>query len=84
MAIKKYSSYEQIDNDLEILKLEKEISHQRLVLSVQKTKEALKPKHIVNSFLGSFKSGFTGSYSQVINIIIPFAVKWYINRKRGR
>ncbi|MBE0392041.1 MULTISPECIES: DUF6327 family protein [unclassified Flavobacterium] len=84
MEIKKYTSYDQIDSELEILKLEKEISHQRLVLTFQKTKEALKPKHIVNSFIGSFKSGFTGSYSQIINIVIPFVVKWYINKKRGR
>lgn len=84
MEIKKYNSYDQIDSELEILKLEKEISHQRLVLTFQKTKEALKPKHIVNSFIGSFKSGFTGSYSQIINIVIPFVVKWYINKKRGR
>ncbi|NRS87908.1 hypothetical protein HNQ02_000818 [Flavobacterium sp. 7E] len=84
MEIKKFTSYDQIDSELEILKLEKEISHQRLVLTFQKTKEALKPKHIVNSFIGSFKSGFTGSYSQIINIVIPFVVKWYINKKRGR
>lgn len=84
MEIKKYTSYDQIDSELEILKLEKEISHQRLVLSFQKTKEALKPKHIVNSFIGTFKNGFNGSYSQIINIVIPFVVKWYINKKRGR
>ena len=32
MATKKYSSYAQIDADLEILKLEKEIHYQKMIL----------------------------------------------------
>ncbi len=39
MEKKKYSSYAELERDLEILKLEKEINYQKLVLSFQKTKE---------------------------------------------
>ncbi|HEU0125365.1 MAG TPA: DUF6327 family protein, partial [Flavobacterium sp.] len=41
MEKKKYSSYAEIDKDLEILKLEKDINYQKLKLSFQKTKESI-------------------------------------------
>ena len=41
METKKYSSYAQIERELEILKIEKEINYQKLVFSIQKTKENL-------------------------------------------
>jgi len=44
MERKKYSSYAELDRDLEILKLEKEINYQKLVLSIQKTKESITPQ----------------------------------------
>jgi len=50
METKKYSSYASIDHDLEILKLEKEISYQKLVLSIQKTKDTKTPENIVSGF----------------------------------
>ena len=38
METKKYSSYAQIDRELEILKIEKEISYQKLVFGIKKPK----------------------------------------------
>jgi hypothetical protein len=84
MQTKKYSSYAQIDSELEILKLEKEISHQKVILSIKQTKENLSPHHIINNFVGSFKEGFKGSYASILNLLIPIAIKWIINKKRGR
>jgi hypothetical protein len=45
MQNKKYTSYAQIDSELEILKIEKEISYQKMVFGVQKTKENLTPQN---------------------------------------
>ena len=53
MENKKYSSYAAIDSDLEILKLEKQISYQKLVLSIQKTKDSITPENIVSWFFSS-------------------------------
>ena len=39
METKKYTSYAEIDRDLEILKLEKDIHYQKILLSVEKIKE---------------------------------------------
>ena len=56
MQNKKYTSYAQIDRELEILKIEKEISYQKLVFGVQKTKENLTPQNIVNDLIGTYSS----------------------------
>ena len=84
METKKYASYAEIDRDLEILNLEKEIHYQKLLLSVQKTKESFEPKNIINSYLSSFKSTLSNNYVQILQAAILYIIGWFINRKRGR
>ena len=43
METKKYTSYAEIEHDLEILKLEKEIHYKKMQLSFEKTKESFMP-----------------------------------------
>ncbi|MRX70467.1 hypothetical protein SAMN06265349_10231 [Flavobacterium resistens] len=83
MEKKKYSSYAELDRDLEILKLEKEINYQKLVLSIQKTKESITPQKIVNGFVSSYTDYFKNSYPKILQSIIPFVINWFINKKRG-
>ena len=83
METKKYSSYKQIEEDLEILKLEREIYYQKTLLSIDKTKESILPSNSV-SFLGNlYQKLFTGTYGTILKIAIPYVINWYINRKRG-
>jgi hypothetical protein len=84
MGTKKYSSYAQIDRELEILKIEKEISYQKVVLGFHRTKESLTPNHLLNNFLGSFKTVFSGSFGNILNVVVPFVINWIINKRRGR
>jgi hypothetical protein len=83
MISKKYTSYDEIDRELEILRLEKEINYQKLILTVQKTKENFTPQNLVSGFLGSYKTLFSSSYGTILNIVIPFIIKWIVNKKRG-
>lgn len=48
MQNKKYSSYEEIDRDLEILSLEKELQFEKLSQSFTKTKDSLSPGKIIS------------------------------------
>ena len=84
MGTKKYSSYAQIDRELEILKIEKEISYQKVVLGFHRTKESLTLNHLLNNFLGSFKTVFSGSFGNILNVVVPFVINWIINKRRGR
>ncbi|MCC9062440.1 MULTISPECIES: DUF6327 family protein [Flavobacterium] len=83
MENKKYSSYAEIERDLEILKLEKEINYQKLVLSFQRTKESITPQSIVGGVFSSYKEYFTRSYPQILQSILPYIINWFINKKRG-
>ena len=83
METKKYSSYAAIEQDLEILKLEKELYYQKMLLSIDKTKESILPSKSV-SFIGNlYQKVFSGTYGMLLKIAIPYIINWYINRKRG-
>jgi hypothetical protein len=71
MDSKKYSSFAEID-ELEILKIEKEIHYQRLVYNVHKTKENLEPMNMVKGFVSSTVSNFPSSIGTIFNLAVPF------------
>lgn len=83
MQTKKYSSYAQIDSELEILKVEREISYQKLVLSVEKTKESFSFSNITSNVVDTVKSTFFSSYGTILRLVIPIIIKWFRNKKRG-
>lgn len=80
---KHYSSYDQINADLEILKLEKEIHKQHILLSVEKTKESIQPENLFREALESCKTILSNSYTSILQIAISYAINWLINKKRG-
>jgi hypothetical protein len=83
METKKYSSYEQIELELKILKLEKELSYQKLIWNVQKVKEELSPQNIVGEVVGSYKSILSKTYETILSNIIPILINWLSKKKRG-
>ncbi len=48
-----YSSFEEIDKDLKILKLQTEIDKEEIKLSIDQTKENLSPVSLIGSTIGS-------------------------------
>jgi hypothetical protein len=83
MENKKYSSYAEIEQDLEILKLEKEIYYKKMLLSIDKTKESILPSKSVSFVANLYQKVFTGTYGTLLKIAIPYIINWFINRKRG-
>jgi hypothetical protein len=83
MGTKKYSSYAQIELELEILKVERELNLKRIVLNVQKTKESLLPQNLIKSFLADYKSILANYSGILLNIAIPILINWITKRKRG-
>ncbi|MFN3967420.1 DUF6327 family protein [Flavobacterium sp.] len=83
MGTKKYSSYAEIEHDLEILKLEKEIYYQKMKLSFDKTKESILPAEPLEGLYKIYKNVFSGTFGMILKLLIPYAISWFINRKRG-
>jgi len=72
MGKKIYSSYEEIDQDIQILKLEKDVSYQKLILSLETTKEHLKPKLFSNSTFSLFMGVL---WKPIQNIAVSYIIK---------
>ena len=83
MEIKKYSSFDEIEIELKILKLEKEISFQKLIWNIQKIKENLSPQNIIGEIVAFYKSILSKTYEAILSTIIPILINWFSKRKRG-
>lgn len=89
MEAKKYSSYAQIERELEILKIEKEISYQKLVYGIKKTKDSFTPQNIVSDLIGTYSSAIpygtivSTAVPFILNKAVPFIKNWLSKRKRG-
>jgi hypothetical protein len=83
METKKYASYAAIENDLAILKVEKELHYQKIVLSIEKTKESLVPSQSISLLSDLYEKVFSGTYGTIAKLLIPYLMNWFINRKRG-
>lgn len=89
METKKYSSYAQIERELEILKIENEISYQKLLYGVKKTKESFTPQQIVSDLIGNYGSALpygtivSTAIPFILNKAVPFIKNWLTKRKRG-
>ncbi len=83
METKKYSSYAQIELELEILKVERELNLKRIVLDIEKTKESLWPENLIKGIFGDYKSILSNSSGMILKIVIPLINNWFKKRKRG-
>lgn len=83
MEKKKYSSYAEIERDLEILKVEKEIYYQKMLLSIDKTKESILPSKSATLISNIYQKVFSGMSGTILKMAIPYVINWYLNKKRG-
>lgn len=77
MSEKIYTSFESIDFDLEILKLEREISYQKLVLSFENAKDSISILDISVEIVSYFKQKIISSIGSISMNIIPFIFKLF-------
>lgn len=80
MAAQRYSSYSEIDRDLEILQLERQIHLEKMKMGVQDAKENLKLGNVLEGYLGFSKESTPSIISRVFKIALPFVLK-YIKKK---
>ena len=83
METKKYSSYAQIEHDLKILKVEKEIYYQKTLSGIDKTKQFFVPSKAMSFATNVFENAFSGTTGMIVKTLIPMVVSWYMKRKRG-
>jgi len=82
MATIKYTSYSQIEQELEILKLEKEINYNKIKLGFEKAKDSIIPSSAVSVVGNLYKTFFTGTYGVILKTLIPLGVNFFIKRNK--
>lgn len=72
---RKYNSFEEIELDLKILKLEREIHAQKFKRGLQGAKKNLQPENVLREALGGSDIGEPSLIERIIPIILQFALK---------
>jgi len=79
----KYSSFEQIDKELEILKIEKELNYQKIINKIDRTKDLLSVKNIKILALEYLTIAVKGYYGKAMERVLPILIKWLKDKKRS-
>lgn len=78
---KSYSSFEQINHDLQILRIEREIHYQKINLAVEQLREETAPQNLIRNTLGSAGSLLKNS-SGVQTLLFTSILKYFIRKFR--
>ena len=79
----KYTSYAEIELELEILKTRKEISYHKMVLSAQQIKEGFTFSNVMGNVFESIKSVLSTSPGLVFSAVLPLIIRYIKHKKRG-
>ncbi|GET44856.1 MAG: DUF6327 family protein [Capnocytophaga felis] len=79
---KKYQSFEEIETDLKILKLKKQIDGLYLKNNVSDLKDSLSVKNIVSSTFTNIGFSFLNPKTRWMNLIVDYAIYFLLRRKR--
>lgn len=82
MASKKYSSYAEIDRDLEILRLERQIHLEKMKLSVEKTKDNIKLGNLVEGYFDFSKEKAPSFIFRILRLAIPSILEFIKGRSK--
>lgn len=66
MIPKKYTSFKEIDNDLKILKLQRQIDLENLKMNFRQTKRSLYPSNLMGGFGGIVKTFLISIFTKKI------------------
>lgn len=78
---KSYSSFEQINQDLQILRIEREIHYQKINLAFDELKEDVAPQNLIKNTLGSAGSLLRNS-GGLQTLLVTSILKYFIRKFR--
>lgn len=78
---KSYSSIEQINRDLQILRIEREIHYQKINLAVDQLREEIAPQNLIKNTLGSAGSLLKNS-GGIQTLLVTSILKYFIRKFR--
>ena len=82
MNNKTYSSFEEIDNEIRLLRLEKEIDRLSLSQQVSASAESLTPKNLLANTCVSLLFNKKRLINIALGYVVQFLAKRYLNKNR--
>lgn len=79
---KKYQSFEEIETDLKILKLQKQIDMLHLKNNVSDLKQHFSAKNLIASAFSGVGLSLLSPRKRWLNLAIEYAIYWFIKRKK--
>lgn len=78
----KYNSYQEIDRELQILKIQREIHIQKMLRSSREVKQTLMPLNLIKTSFSSFRQtkSLFGNSGGIKTILISALIKFALNR----
>jgi hypothetical protein len=83
MKNNRYTSYAEIDHDLEILKLEREIQKRKVILHFNEARDHLNSSYVFTETVKTIIPSWTESGSTIIKFVLPMLIKYFFIKKRG-
>jgi hypothetical protein len=83
MKNKRYTSYAEIDRDLEILQLEREIQRKKVGLHLTEAKNHLNPSYIFTESIKFIVPSWTESSSTFFKFVLPWVMKYLFVKKEA-
>lgn len=78
--MKHYSTYADIDRDLEILQLERQIHLEKMKLGVENVKDNLKVNNLISGAFGFSNEKSPSMVSKIFKLAMPFILR-YLKKK---
>lgn len=78
--MKKYSSFEELDRDIAICNVQRQIDEEELKIALHKTKEAVTPSKMVTNTIGAVTS--TSFILKILKPLIPYALGKMVARNK--
>ena len=82
MEKKVYSSYAEIDHELAILKIEREIHFQKTTLHIQKAWDTITPGNVAANVIELIALGYSGMTKSILGFLFLLIFRYFFSRRK--
>jgi hypothetical protein len=75
MKYRKYKSFTEIDRDIQIAKLERDIHCEKILLHTERLKNNFSPASLLKNIIGGKEKGSSSIWMNLLNLALPFLFK---------
>jgi hypothetical protein len=78
--MRRYNTFEEVNKDLKLLKVQSEINKEELIYTLNKTKESLSPGNLIGGLVGGLAT--SAVLIKLLTPIAGFAINKFLNKRK--